>query len=78
MKKPSTSIINQLYNELFVDSSFHVYWLDEDSQYLGCNHRYCDFIMLKNQAGLLGKKSSNFLLNLGIRTENVNLRNETF
>jgi PAS domain S-box-containing protein len=70
MVRPSKVLLNYIYHKLFEHFSAHVYWVDEQGLYLGCNKRYCQFIKITNDAPLKGQNHQQYILNLGVRFEN--------
>ncbi|CEG56817.1 PAS domain-containing sensor histidine kinase [Legionella fallonii] len=63
-------ILNFLLNKAFNNSSIHVFWVNSEDAYLGCNESYRKFLCLKSKSDLIGQTQHSFIENLGIRFSN--------
>lgn len=69
-------ILNFLLNKTFNNSSIHVFWVNSDDVYLGCNESYRKFLCVGNTLDLIGQKQHAFIEHLGVRFANKKMAPE--
>ncbi len=69
-------ILSCLLNKMFNNSSIHVFWVNSDDVYLGCNESYRKFLCVNDRSDLIGQTQHSFIENLGIRFSNKKMAPE--